>query len=191
MKITLSEDINLNKQISLFEPSLKPNWVNEFGFYDALYNFIVENKSIKGIDIEIPPMEIKCSCTYFSNNGKSFKGKGGIYFLSDEEGKLLNIGNTSDLYDRVYKKWIGKNGGSKADYFFCDLYHNVSLFCESNSVKRRLYEVYLINKHQPPYNYQYNYYDKSTYIETLRRFEEKESKRSIWLGGFKRNYWLL
>lgn len=148
-----------------------------------MYNYIVEYKSIKGIDIEIPQMEIECSCSYFCTFYKRFKGKGGIYFLFDKNGNILNIGNTGDLFDRIYKKWNGKNGGSKADYYFCDYYHSVSLFCESDNIKRRLYEVYLINKLQPPLNYKFNYYDTNTYIETLKK--EEEAAPSRYFSGYK------
>jgi len=185
MNITIS-DINLNEQISLFEGSLTPNWDDKYYLYEALYNYIVEYKSIKGIDIEKPLMEIECSCSDFCTSGKRFKGKGGIYFLFDKNGNLLNIGNTSDLYDRIYKKWIGKNGGSKADYYFCDYYHSVSIFCESDSIKRRLYEVYLINKLQPPLNNKFNYYDTNTYIETLKK--EEEAAPSRFFSGYKRYF---
>ncbi|ATP40132.1 hypothetical protein CSE16_08745 [Solibacillus sp. R5-41] len=185
MNITIS-DINLNEQVSLFEDSLRPNWNDKYYLYEALFNHIVEYKSIKGIDIEIPLMEIKCSCSYFSTYGKRFKGKGGIYFLFDKNGKLLNIGNTSDLYDRILKKWIGKNGGSKADYYFSDYYHSVALFCENDDMKRRLYEPYLINKLKPPLNKEFNYYDTSTYIETLKK--EEEAARSSFFSRYKRNY---
>lgn len=185
MNITIS-DINLNEQISLFEASLTPNWDDKYYLYEDLYNYIVEYKSIKGIDIEIPLMEIEWSCSYFSIYGKEFKGKGGIYFLFDKNRNILNIGNTSNLYDRINNKWIGKNGGSKVDYYFCDYYHSVSLFCESDSIKRRLYEVYLINKFQPPFNDKLNYYDKNTYIETLKK--EEEAAPSMFFSGYKRNY---
>lgn len=178
--------LELNKQLSLFESSAIPNWENKNELYNALYNYIKNNKSIKGIDIEIPAMEIECSCSKFTNIGNSFKGKGGIYFLFGKNGELLNIGNTSDLYGRICDKWIGKNGGSKADYYFHHYYHRVSLFCESDSIKRRLYEVYLINKLQPPLNKEFNYYNTSTYIETLKK-EEGAAPRGFY-SGYKKYY---
>lgn len=183
MKITIS-DINLNEQISIFEESITSNSGYEYHFFEALYDYIIESKSIKGIEIEVPLMEFESSCSYFCTFGKEFKGVGGIYFLSDKNNKLLNIGSTSDLYDRIYKKWIGKNGGSKADYYFCDYYHNVSLFCEGDEVKRKLYEVYCINKFQPPLNKNFNYYDTSTYIKTLKTEEMKAS--SHFFSGYKK-----
>lgn len=180
MKIT-KLDINLNRQITLFEDSSK-SLIDERSFYIELHNHIVSNQSIKGIEIEIPPMDIVCSGTEFFNAGKKFVGQGGIYFLYGEKRELLNIGSTFDLYDRIYKKLLGKNGGSKADYYFYHYYHSISLFLESNEYKRNVYEPYLINKLKSPLNYEYNYFDRSLYIELLKKEEEAAASSSSLFG---------
>ncbi|WOV88047.1 hypothetical protein QWT69_02690 [Sporosarcina oncorhynchi] len=181
MKIT-KLDINLNRQINLFERKYSSE---DRILFEELHDYIVRNKSIQGIDIEIPPMDFTGDIGYFVNKEKKYKYKGGINFLYGEDGGILNIGNTNDLYLRIYQKWIGKNGGSRADYYFSDYYRGVSLFCEESDYKRKLYEPYLINKLQPPLNDQYNYYNKSLYKELLKK-EELASPSNHYMGfGYK------
>ena len=106
----------------------------------------------------------------------SLKVEGGVYFLYDKEKNLLNIGSAVNLYKRIREKSLGKNGGSKADYYFAKYYHSVSLFFEEDIWKRKLYEAYTINKLKPPLNDKFNYYDKSTYKETLAKEESEAAK---------------
>lgn len=175
-------DINLNRQITLFG-KIYPS--EERILLEELHDYIVRNKSIQGIDIEIPPMDFTGGIQDFLNKEKKYKYCGGIYFLYGEDGGLLNIGNTNDLHIRIYQKWLGKNGGSKADYYFSHYYSVVSLFCEESYYKRKLYEPYLINKLQPPLNDQYNYYNKSLYKELLKK-EELASPSNTYIGyGYK------
>lgn len=181
MKI-IKMDLSLNEQLSLFEQPIS-NQYDEQDLYNELYHYIIRTKSIIGLEIEIPSMDIKCSCLDFSNNGRKYKGKGGIYFLFGKKGELLNIGNTNDLYGRISDKWLGKNGGSEADFLFYHYYNNVSLFCEDDELKRRVYEAYLINKLKPPLNKKFNYYDTSIYDKTL----EKE-KSTPYYSHYKKYY---
>lgn len=97
-------------------------------------------------------MNFEGSLIDFFSKGKMHNGRGGIYFLYGKDGCLLNIGNTDNLYVIIYQKWVGKNGGSKADYYFCDYYEGIALFCEENFRRIAVYEPYLINKLQPPLN---------------------------------------
>lgn len=171
MKIN-SFKIFLNKRNSLFEKLSACNWSNNYELYDALYMYIVRYKTIRNIDIDIPTVELECLCEDLWRYENWLKGKGGIYFLYDKENRLLNIGNTNDLYTRIQQKWMGKNYGSKADFYFAKYYYSVALFSEEDFYKRKLYEPYIINKLKPLLNDKFNYYDKSTYTRTLE-LEEK------------------
>ncbi|WP_374934745.1 GIY-YIG nuclease family protein [Neobacillus driksii] len=183
MKIT-ELDINILRQITLFGRK-HPSYLDEESILlEELHEYIVRKKSIKGIEIEIPSMDFTSATIDFFHNGKKYKGCGGIYFLYGEDGGLLNIGSTDDLYVRIYQKLIGKNGGSRADSYFCHYYKGVSLFCENNHHKRKVYEPYLINKLQPPLNDKYNYYNKSLYYELLKKEEEASSP----FFGYKSSY---
>ncbi|MFB3168480.1 GIY-YIG nuclease family protein [Neobacillus sp. 179-C4.2 HS] len=177
-------DINIQRQITLFGGT-HPFYLDEESILlEELHEYIVRKKSIKGIEIEIPPMDFTSATIDLFNDGKQYKGCGGIYFLYGEDGGLLNIGSTDDLYVRIYQKLMGKNGGSKADFYFCNYYKGVSLFSENNHYKRKVYEPYLINKLQAPLNNQYNYYNKSLYYELLKKEEEASSP----FFGYKSSY---
>lgn len=177
-------DINIQRQITLFE-GMYPSYLDEqIVLFEKLHDYIVRKKTIKGIEIEIPTSDFTSTHIEFFNKGKKYKDCGGIYFLYGEDGGILNIGSTDNLYVRIYQKLMGKNGGSRADFYFCDYYKRVSFFCENNHHKRKVYEPYLINKLQPPLNNQYNYYDKSLYKELLK----KEEAASSLFFGYKSSY---
>ncbi|MBO2535088.1 GIY-YIG nuclease family protein [Rummeliibacillus suwonensis] len=178
-------DINLNRQITLFEGKHKNNKDEKSFLLEAIHDYIVKNKSIQGIDIEIPTMDFSGDIIEFFNEAKRYKVSGGIYFLFSEDRRILNIGSTTDLFGRIYQKLMGKNGGSKADYYFSGYYAYVSFFNENNYLKRRVYEPFLINKHQPPLNYQYNYYNKKIYYEILKKAEEASQSSIYGLFGYK------
>ena len=184
MNITKLE-IKINKQITLFGGEYQYYRDEESVLLEVLHDYIVKNKSIQGMDIEIPPMDFTGDTIDFFNEAKIYKGCGGIYCLYGEDGNLLNIGNTDDLFVRIYQKLIGKNGGSQADYYFCNYYNNVSFFCEDNYCKRKVYEPYLINKLQPPLNYQYNYYNRSLYKELLNKAKDSRPSSPYGLYGYK------
>jgi hypothetical protein len=106
------------------------------------------------------------------------KSKGGVYFLYNKLGELLNIGQTYALYIRIYRKWCGKTGGSIADEHFYRFYTKVKVIYIESEIDRKLCEIFFINKEKPPLNYQYAYYD--TWVYKFMTTEFAKSKDKMW-----------
>jgi excinuclease UvrABC nuclease subunit len=66
------------------------------------------------------------------------EGKGGIYLIYDEEGKLLYLGQSEDLKKRIRKKMRSVTGASK-----------FSLAYVADPFHREIYETNMINDLKP------------------------------------------
>lgn len=107
---------------------------------------MVEWQSITNLSVELPEDEPEVNITTY----KTVKKKSAIYKIYNQDGKLMYIGQTTNLRRRLKEHFTGKRKGYYIEivrFFYVDF--------EDEFIRQsylNMYETYLIRKLKPRYN---------------------------------------
>lgn len=76
----------------------------------------------------------------------------GVYTLYDKNNSLMYVGKASDLRNRISGHFRGRTNTGQYIWSI----QKCKAFVEENSAHRGIYELFLIDKYQPPLNNQFN-----------------------------------
>lgn len=127
------------------------------------------------IVITLPEERLRFHYRELYSNKILVRDMAGVYLLYDRKGKLLYVGKSVNLRDRLLDHIKGV-GNSSA--FFRDIHEILVYFCD-DPMEREIYETYLINKLKPVYNRSKVYHaEKITELED-RVYEIEEELNAL------------
>ena len=124
------------------------------------------------INIEIPKHSGELSIDQY----KECPVEPGIYAFYSKEGELLYIGKAHSIITRVKDHIRGYSGSN-----ITEIIHNVAhirYWFISDAVDRDIYETYMINKLQPPWNCEKVYTYKTSRYDDIWLTDEQLHKRT-------------